>query len=326
MKNLIDAFPKQLKESLSIAKLATLKPVEKHIKNVVITGLGGSGIGGKIVADLLCETCSVSISLNNGYTLPGFVNEETLVIVSSYSGNTEETLSAMHIALERNAEVACITSGGKIAELAKSLNLNHIIVPGGNPPRACLGYSLVQQFRLLEHYNLHVLDYHSAISNMVALIEAEIDDIKAIGKALAGVLQQKIGVIYAESQYEGIVTRIRQQINENAKQLCWHHVVPEMNHNELVGWGGGDNRFTVILLRSPFDHPRSAKRMDLVEEIVGKKTQITTVQTKGENPLEATIYLNAIGDWTSWYLSELNQVDAIEIDVIDYLKSELSKF
>ncbi len=146
MEQLVAAFTKQLEEAIEIGQKASLSPCDKTLQNIVITGLGGSGIGGRIVAQLVQENANLPIFINNNYTLPGFVNEKTLVIVSSYSGNTEETLAAMKQALSKGAEVACITSGGEVNELAKTHHLNVINIPGGNPPRTMLAYSLTQQF------------------------------------------------------------------------------------------------------------------------------------------------------------------------------------
>ncbi len=326
MKTLIEGFDKQLQEAIVIANRAVLKPHDRQIKNIVITGLGGSGIGGKIVSDIISEEAQIPILINSDYGLPNFVDSSTLVIVSSYSGNTEETLSSMKLALEKGAEVACITSGGVVKDLAEQHGLNHIIVPGGNPPRACLGYSMVQLFRLMQHYQITSGNYLSAVEPAIDLIVSEQESIKQLARQMAENAQSKTAILYAEAGYEGVIIRLRQQLNENSKALCWHHVLPEMNHNELVGWGGGKSEYEVFLFRTEDDHKRTAKRMDLCTEIMSKKAHVNTIWAKGNNKLERQIYLINLGDWMSWYLSELNGVDAVEIEVIDFLKGELSKF
>ena len=153
MKTLVQNFTNQLREAKNIAEKAIVSK-SSNIHNIVVTGLGGSGIGGTIVLELLTETCKVPFLVNKDYFLPEFVGKETLVIVSSYSGNTEETLNAMEVALERGAKVVCITSGGRIMELAKETNSDCIVVPGGMPPRTCLGFSLTQLFFILNFYLL----------------------------------------------------------------------------------------------------------------------------------------------------------------------------
>ncbi len=325
MKTLIEGFDKQLREAISIANEAKLKTGNCDIKNVVITGLGGSGIGGRIVSDIISSEVKIPIAINNDYGLPNFVGQNTLVIVSSYSGNTEETISSMKLAIEKGCEVACITSGGQVKELSEEHGLNHILVPGGNPPRACLGYSLVQQFRLLQHYGIVETDYISSMNAAIDLIVSENDSIKEMAMKLATSAHNKTAILYSQAGYEGAIIRLRQQLNENSKVLCWHHVLPEMNHNELVGWGGGKDEYEVFLFRTEDDHKRTAIRMDLCTEIMSKKANVNTIWAKGNNKLERHVYLINLGDWMSWYLSDLNKVDAVEIDVINYLKGELSK-
>jgi len=321
----ISQFIPRLKEAIEIGNSAALKPYPKPIDNIVITGLGGSGIGGKIVSQLVAKECLIPIVINNDYGLPGFANENTLVIACSYSGNTEETLSALEIALEKGAEVACVTSGGKFETIAKEKGLNHIMIPAGNPPRSCLPYSLTQLFYLLNHYGLISKDFEPQLKSSVELLKKEEENIIINAKELAKKLTGKTPVIYAESAHEGVAIRFRQQIDENSKQLCWHHVFPEMNHNELVGWAGGKDEYAVILLRTPDDHPRTQIRMDLSKDIFKKHSVVEEVLSKGENPVERSLYLILFGDWVSYYLSVENKVDPVEVNIIDYLKGELGK-
>jgi glucose/mannose-6-phosphate isomerase len=126
--------------------------------------------------------------------------------------------------------------------------------------------------------------------------------------------------------FEGVATRFRQQINENSKMLCWHHVIPEMNHNELLGWRTNVNNLAVVFFRNKLDFKRNGMRIDINKKVLSKYTQnITEVWSKGESLIEASLYHINLGDWVSWYLSEINNVDAIEIDVINFLKNELAK-
>src|SRR5690242_18254369 len=154
MKDLVAYFPTQLKEAIEIGEKAQIQNAKSEIRNVVITGLGGSGIGGTIVSEIVAHECPVPITVNKDYFLSAFVNEHTLVIVCSYSGNTEETIQAMEEALRKKATIACISSGGKISEMAKTNNCSLILIPPGNPPRASLGYSLTQLFYVLHAHKL----------------------------------------------------------------------------------------------------------------------------------------------------------------------------
>jgi glucose/mannose-6-phosphate isomerase len=326
MKELVEVFTRQLTEAIEIGQKANLKPSKSVIKNVVITGLGGSGIGGKIVAQLVAEQCPVPIITNNTYDIPGFVNDSTLVIASSFSGNTEETLFALESAEIRGAEIAIISSGGKIVELAKAKGYNYITLPSGDSPRAMLTYSLTQQFFLLHHYGLIDKQFLGELNNGIDLLNKEITGIKDEAKKIAAALYNKTAVLYAEAKMEGVITRFRQQLNENAKVLCWHHVLPEMNHNELVGWAGGKEEYAVVMFRNKSDFERTQVRMDITKSVVSKYTSTyIEVFSKGDSAVEHALYFILLGDWVSVYLAEKKNVDPTEVKVITYLKGELSK-
>ena len=327
MMNLVQQFPDQLNEALEIGgKFQFSERPGFNPKNILITGLGGSGIGGTIVSEIVAAECPVPITVNKDYFLPAFVGKDTLVIVSSYSGNTEETLYAMEEAMKRNAVIVCITSGGKIAEIAKQQKHELILIPPGMPPRACLGYSLTQLFFVLKNYNLIKFDFKSQIKSAIDLLKKEEASIKKEATAITEFLFKKIPVIYAVDGYNGVATRIRQQLNENSKTLCWHHVIPEMNHNELVGWAGGNETIAVLLLRNKSDFSRSQARIEINKKVFLKYTpHVYELWSKGNSQLEQSLYLIHLTDWVSCYLAERNSVDASEIDVINELKGALSK-
>jgi glucose/mannose-6-phosphate isomerase len=326
MKKLVEEFPNHLREALEIGRKAQLHKTERKINNIVISGLGGSGIGGKIVSQLLAEKISLPIVCTSDYVLPAFVDQHTLVIISSYSGDTEETVAALHEAVAKGAEIACVTSGGKIGAYAKEKGLNHIIIPGGNPPRAMFGYSSVQLFFVLRAYGFIDNSFEAQIESSIQLIEGDIEHIRSTSKKIADAIVERIPILYSEAMYEGVAIRWRQQINENSKMLCWHHVFPEMNHNELVGWTGGDNRVAVVILRNEDDHKRSQLRMELCKKLMGEKCDtIIEAWSKGSNRIERSIYLIHLGDWLSIDLAELKNEDAVAIPAIIFLKNELSK-
>jgi glucose/mannose-6-phosphate isomerase len=326
MEHYVSGFTGQLKEAIEIGKKANLNASNKQLTNVVITGLGGSGIGGKIVSQLILKNSALPVYVNNNYTLPGFVNENTLVIVSSYSGNTEETINAMKEAIAKNAEIACITSGGEILNLAQENKFNVITIPGGNPPRSAFAYSFTQQFFILQHYDIIDSKFLKELEESITLLENEVTDIKKIAAEVANKLYNKTPIIYTENLFEGVAIRLRQQLNENAKVLCWHHVLPEMNHNELVGWAGGDKSKAVIFLRNTADYKRTQVRMNLSKEVISEYTEtIIDIFSKGNSAIENTLYHINLGDWISVYLAKLNNVDPIEVNVISHLKSELAK-
>ena len=326
MKDLVLNFPAQLREAIAIGEAAKVTPSSVPVSNVLVTGLGGSGIGGTILAEIVAGQCKVPVIVNKDYSLPAFVSSHTLVIISSYSGNTEETIAAMAVALEKKAKIVCITSGGKVAQMAAENNLDLITIPGGMPPRSCLGYSLTQLFYVLHKMNL--IDY-SFRAQLEFALNSMIDNRETIQREameLAQFMAGKTPVIYAADGYNGVATRFRQQINENSKMLCWHHVLPEMNHNELVGWADQHPECAVVMLRNSTDYFRTQARMDISMEVISAKTPSTMeVWSKGDSMLERSLYLIHLTDWTSCYLADLKQIDAVEVNVINRLKDALAR-
>jgi glucose/mannose-6-phosphate isomerase len=326
MKQLIENFPEQLREALDIANAAKLSP-KNDIRNIIVTGLGGSGIGGTILAELVSDHCTVPITINKDYFLPNFTSGNTLVIISSYSGNTEETLEAMQQALNKKAQIVCVTSGGKVEELARQNNLDVIKIPGGNPPRSCIGYSLVQLIKVFVEYGFAPASLLNDVKNSIALLEKESAHITSEAKNIAKVLLNKIPVIYSLGSCEGVSVRFRQQINENSKMLCWHHVFPEMNHNELVGWTTKNDAIAVITFKTSFDYKRTQKRYEVCKTVFEKyAASVNEITAKGNSKAEQFVYLINIGDWISLYLAELKGIDPVEVKVIDHLKKELANF
>ena len=326
IRQLITEFPDHLRKALKIGSEANLKPVEKDLRNVLITGLGGSGIGGRIASQLVAAECPLPIGVNNTYHIPGYVNEHTLVIVSSYSGNTEETLFAMEAALSAGAEVACVTAGGEVKAKAEESGLNHIVIPEGMPPRAAFGFSFPQLFFLLKNYGLINQSYIDEIDTAIDLLEENQMDMEAGAESLALELIDKFPIIYSDVNFEGVATRLRQQINENSKMLCWHHVFPEMNHNELVGWSKDYENVAVLVFRNPSDFERTQKRMDITIELMTHCTEnIYEIRSEGETDVERSLFLIHLGDWISLLLAEKQGVDPFAIESINHLKSELAK-
>ena len=325
MNDYINDFTNHLSDALTIGNSAVLKKTNNSFSNILICGLGGSGIGGTIVKDLISKDISIPIENSKGYDIPGFVNEKTLVIACSYSGNTEETLSALNKCLEKNAEVVIVCSGGKLHDLALEKDLNHIIIPGGNPPRAMFGYGFTQLFFVLNNYGIINDSFKADFEKSILLINTEQENIKKTAQDISKKLFNTTPIIYVADGFEGVAVRFRQQINENSKMLCWHHVVPEMNHNELLGWRTNVENTSVIYLRNESDYYRNKTRIDINKSVIEKYTSnISEIWSLGNSSIERSLYLINIGDWISWYLSELNNVDAIEIDVINYLKEKLS--
>ncbi len=327
MKSHVAAFTSHLETALTIGRANTFVPTRKDFQNIIITGLGGSGIGGKIISQLIADSCTVPVYVNNDYKLPVFVNAKSLVIACSYSGNTEETLYSVEQALTAGAEVFCVSSGGKLIDLANEKSLGFIQVPAGYPPRAAFGLSFPQLFFALNKYGFVTDEFQIVLENTITMLNSGEEEIKHEAYNLAEKLVGKTPVLYAEANFEGVAIRIRQQLNENSKVLCWHHILPEMNHNELVGWAGGSEDVAVILIQNESDFYRTKERFAFSKNVFKNYTStIIDLFSQGDSNLMRTLYLVHLTDWTSCYLADLKGVDAVEIAVINALKSRLAEF
>ena len=325
MKELVQDFTQQLREAKQIASKAVVAKAD-NIHNIVITGLGGSGIGGTIISELIADSCPVPITVNKDYFLPAFVNGHTLLVVCSYSGNTEETLSALQQGIMKKARIACITSGGKVLEMARQHQFSFIEIPGGKPPRASIGYSFVQLMKVLEVNGFAPSSLWKDLDATIALLDSENKSIKDEAQKIAKTLHNKIAVLYSLGTCEGVAVRIRQQINENSKMLCWHHTFPEMNHNELVGWTTKNDDLVVISLQTSFDYERTKKRYEVCKPLFEKYSHsVIDLRAKGKSKLEQFFYLINLGDWVSVYLADIKGIDPVEVKIIDHLKGELAK-
>ena len=326
MDKLILAFPENIGEALEIASKSEFRIPKNEIRNILICGMGGSGIGGRMVAMWFADQLKVPVQIVHDYTLPEYVNENTLVIGSSYSGNTEETLVAINQAHIKKAHIIGVCSGGELKDFCSNNDYDYVVVPGGNPPRTALAYSIIQLTNILVRLGMISKVNLDHFSSAKELIENKLDVIQFEAKKLANFIKGTVPVFYAGAKYEAIAIRARQQFNENAKMLCWHHVIPEMNHNELVGWGGGDSRFSAVFFNTFDLIRRNEKRAEITHDHIQEKTKVLIVNADGNNFIERSIFIIHLVDWSSYYLSELKGVDSIDIEVIDYLKNELANF
>ncbi|HQO30736.1 MAG TPA: SIS domain-containing protein, partial [Chitinophagales bacterium] len=185
MDELVSAFTSQLKRAIEIGEKAKIGKNKFPIRNILISGLGGSGIGGTILSNVLRDDVAMPIIVNKEYQIPAFVNENTLVIISSYSGNTEETLSALMQAFKKNAQIVCITSGGLIQEYAETNDIDFVNIDPGSPPRAAFGQSFVQLLYIMHYLDLLEDGFKQYLQEAIALLDAEEDNIKVEAKAIA---------------------------------------------------------------------------------------------------------------------------------------------
>ncbi len=301
---------------------------------VVVVGMGGSAIGGDFVRTFCRETAPVPISVVRDYALPASVGEGALVIASSYSGGTEETLAAYDEAGKRGATVVVVTSGGELRARAERDGNAHFVIPGGMQPRAALGYSLGAMMRLAHQLGLceisdPELDEAERVTDERAEAYADLDGNPALdlARALAG----KIPLIYTgPGLMEAVGVRWTTQVQENAKQLAFGNVFAEMNHNEVLAWEHAlpavQKLLHPVVLRDPADHLKIQRRIDVTKDILAPKAAgWTEVEPHGEGKLARMLSTIQLGDFMSFYLSMLVGVDPTPIDSIDYLKEELAK-
>ncbi len=331
MLTLTDAFPNQCREAHALSLGVSLEPLGFEPNIVILTGLGGSAAGGDFVRALFEETGKAPFLVNRDYHLPSYVNSKSVVICSSYSGNTEETLSAFADAQKAGATIICVTSGGKLKALADEAGYPVYVVPGGQPPRTALGFMLIPVIVACENLGLIAKnDFEKAFQLLDACVqEWTVEGSNAIAKDLAIEMFGKLSVLYALGSWQGAVAnRWKGQINENSKNLVLNNTYPELNHNEILGWVKANEQgiagFVGILLTDGNESAKMKKRAEVTEGLIEGVCKFTTVSAKGDTLLEKLLSLVFLGDYISLYLAALNQVDPENIDSINILKNALA--
>ncbi len=336
MYNSIFDLPEQMEAALKIAENWEIKPDDFiDIKNIVLIGMGGSAIGGDLVRTYLSSKLLIPFQIVRHYELPEYVDDESLVIASSYSGNTEETLNALEDALDRKAMIAAVSTGGMLKEVADVNDIPVAVIPEGLQPRAALGYSFVPILVFFEKIGLienAVTEIKAVIDHLNASRENFIEDIDIENnpaKKLAEKISGKIPIIYGGPSLTDVVAvRWKGQICENAKNLAFANNYAEFNHNELVGWMNSmkfyKKYFIVIQLRDQDDNDRIKKRMDIVRNIISEMhINLIEINSNGSTPLARIFHLIQYGDFVSYYLAVLNKVDPSPVKVIQKLKKQL---
>lgn len=310
-------------------------PVAGAISNVLVTGLGGSAIGGDLLRVYSAGKMAVPVAVNRDYVLPAYVDRSTLVFVVSYSGNTEETLSAYEEARNRGCPIVALTTGGKLKELADRDGVPVITVPGGLAPRAATGYLFIPTLAVLERLGL-LSGLEAEVRELVEHLEEIRENLKPeaslednLAKQLARDFYNRIPVIWGGSGTTGVVAqRFKGQINENAKAPAYWNVFPELNHNELVGFEVPKElleKLYVVILKDEEDHPRVKIRMEITRGIVAKAVSgVTEIKSSGQGVLARMYSLIYVGDYASVYLAALYGIDPGPVRIIDYLKAELA--
>jgi glucose/mannose-6-phosphate isomerase len=331
----LHGLPQQCHTAWHKAKDFELPGDYARIDKVVILGMGGSAIGGDLVRSLLSSKKKPIIFVNRDYDLPGFVDEKTLVIASSYSGNTEETLSAFSQALQKRCKKLVMTTGGRLKTLAQNAKVPLFVIDHASQPRAALGYSFISLIAFLQKLSL-VKDKTAEVEAMIQDLEKLLGELKETvpassnpAKQLATKLQGKIAVIYGAGILSKVARRWKTQINENSKAWAFHETFPELNHNAVVGYqfpAELASKLYVVFLRCPSLHPRTLIRYQVTCELLEQNSiSHQLIDSQGKSELSQMMSLIYLGDWVSYYLAILYQTDPTSVKVIDYLKKRLSE-
>jgi glucose/mannose-6-phosphate isomerase len=334
MLDLLLDLPEQLQMGERLGQSADL-PSATDVRAIVVTGLGGSSISGDLLRSYLHAECPVPLLVNRHYSLPAFVGPETLVCAVSFSGNTEETLSAFGEAHARGAGLLAVTSGGQLAEMADAWRIPCIRVPEGLPPRTTLGYLFTPMLVTLARLGL-IADQSAAVAEAIEVLRElgaqyrpGIETFRNLPKVLATDLHGKFPVIYGVQDFSDVIAyRWRTQFNENSKMLASHQAFPELNHNEVVGWQGpltSGLEPWVVLLRDAQESGRVALQIDITKAFLQERAAgLTEVWSQGHSRLARLFSLLYTGDFTSYYLALIRGVDPKPVEAIDRLKDRLA--
>ena len=333
MKGAIASFSEQIRRSFSIMKDWSSKHEYLDIQKIIILGMGGSAIGGDVARVIAQNACTVPIIVNRSYNIPEWVDSHTLVLASSYSGGTEETLSAFAKCREQNCPIIVLSTGGKISNNADEYGLDKITIPAGFQPRSALGFSFALILLLLNRLKFVHDEIITLVKNSIEpleLLSNALEKDNNTSLAIAEQIHATCPIIYGSEDLTWVAAlRFRGQLAENAKMLSFHHHFPEQNHNEIEGWTVNPdimNRFSIIWMKDEEDHSGTQMRMNIVSSFLEScaGTQITITQ-QGVNRVERLLKLIHFTDWISYYTALLNNVDPTPVHRIQELKSKIEK-
>lgn len=308
----------------------------KEYENIVISGLGGSAIGGDILRSYALSQARLPMLVNRGYDCPAFVSPKTLFLAISYSGNTEETLSSYQQARAKGAAIICISSGGKMESMAGEDGYAMLKIPGGMVPRAATGLLfapaalLLEKLGILKGVKSDIEETIKVLENIRQNLNPDIDIAGNPAKTIAAKLKGSIPVVWGTAGFsEAAALRWKAQINENAKSPAYYNIFPELNHNEIVGFEVPEDllaKIALVILRDEFDHAQVKKRIAISQQIVtGRVKEVIEVSSQGKSWLARFYSLCYLGDYASTYLALEYGINPTPVKVIDYLKAELAK-
>lgn len=305
---------------------------KKKFSSIIVSGLGGSAIGGDLLQNFLQAELKVPLFVNRNYTLPAFVDENTLLIASSYSGNTEETLSALNQALSCGASIICVGSGGKTAEIAAQKNLPFVKIEGGLQPRFAVYSSFFAVLKTLQEAGI-IGNQDKIVASIASLIKKKSEEFTAENNKALEIAESLIGyipVVYSAADSTSAVGyRLKGQFNENSKMHSFSNVIPELNHNEIIGWETlteKNFRCKLITILDDTYHPQIKRRFEITSKLAQEAGAEVIVLKSAEKEFKARLFdLVYYGDWISYYLAIVRGVDPILIKNINILKKELAQ-
>jgi glucose/mannose-6-phosphate isomerase len=335
MINHLHGFPEQCQKAWEKVLKFELPRNYTKISNVVIVGMGGSAIGGDIVRRLALAESKLPVWVHRDYGLPAFVDASTLVIASSYSGNTEETLSAFTKSLKTQAKKLVITSGGKLKHLAENEGIPAFVVDYQAPPRAAFPYNLIllvgifQKLGLLGDKSADLLEAVDILNKLSGDFVETRPLASNPAKQLAAKLRGRVAVIYGAEILSEVAQRWKAEFNENSKVWAFFESFPELNHNAVDGYEfplEAKGRIFVFLLHSSALRPRSLLRYEATAKLLAKAgIAHEFIEARGESALAQVMSLVLLGDYASFYLAILNEVDPTSTDAINFVKQYLAE-
>lgn len=331
----IQDMPDQVEKTWDDFKSQGLPTLFVNAKSILILGMGGSAQGGGIVANL-AQKASIPIFVCRDYEIPGWVDKNTLVIAVSYSGETEETVAALMAAAKYTDKIITISTGGRVYSIGTQHRAFHYRVRYGSQPRAALGVvltAILAIFAKLKIVEVTDDDIREAVLLMQALkkkIDVEVPERRNPAKVLAKKLYGRFPIVYGSGNLSEVARRYKAQFNENAKTASFFEIMPELNHNSLVGLDFPEDirqKLFFIMLESKFDHERVKLRQSIVAQIFEqKKLNYETVNIEpAGNPVSEILQVILFGDFASYYLAILNNIAPDPVEIISFLKDKLAE-
>lgn len=301
------------------------------IHNILFCGMGGSAISGNFAINFLKDELSVPIIVNRGYSIPRWAGRNTLVIASSYSGNTEETIAAFNEARARNCNIVCITNGGALGALVSEQKIPTFALETGLQPRYALYSSFFTLLKIMESLKI-IPEQSSCVEKCISIMKESAEIYKQGGIAfdLATKLCGSITVVYsAEGVNDAVGMRLKAQLNENSKAIAFHATMSEANHNEIVGWealSDSESEFSIVMLEDEAYNQRLRLQFDAAKRVMeGAGLVSHRIESKKHTHKERLIDLVYLSDWISYYAALISRKDPATIENINKVKEHLKK-